>query len=257
MEVCFCFGRKIINYGVVAYSEPWFWWGVISRWVTLGTASQVTQWVKNLPAGAGDTRDVGSVPGSGRSPGGGDGNPFEYSCLENPINKGAWGATVHSVAELNMTEHAHMQLWESHFISLNFRVFFVKWDANNNNLPNRFVERIKWNHEWKVFCRKLCTCYLCSLAFPQDICRWESEANILYRGFDNYDLLSYLPGALDVSPRVSLSSRRGSPGHRHWLAGSCVNTWEKYDFSGLFGSEIMVISWLSGKKKMQFDFSKC
>ena len=52
----------------------------------------------------------------------------------------------------------------------------------------------------------------------------KSETNILYRGFDNYDLLSYLPGALDVSPRVSLSSRRGSPGHRHWLAGSCVNT---------------------------------
>ena len=64
----------------------------------------MTQWVKNLPANAGDTRDVGSVPGSGRSPGGGHGNPVQYSCLENPINRGAWGATVRRVAELNMTE---------------------------------------------------------------------------------------------------------------------------------------------------------
>ena len=42
-----------------------------------------------------------------------------------------------------------------------------------------------------------------------------------------------------------------------WLAGSCINIWEKCDFSGIFGSEIKVISWLPGKKKMQFDFSKC
>ena len=86
----------------------------------------MTQWVKNLPANAGDTRDVGSVPGSGRSPGGGHGNPVQYSCLENPINRGAWGATVRRVAELNMTEYAHMQLWDSYFISLNFSVFYIK-----------------------------------------------------------------------------------------------------------------------------------
>ena len=46
--------------------------------------------VKNLPANAGDTKDVGLIPGSGRSPGGGHGNPFQYSCLENPMYKGAW-----------------------------------------------------------------------------------------------------------------------------------------------------------------------
>ena len=50
--------------------------------------------VKNPPADAGDTGDAGSVPGSGRSPGGGHGNPLQYSCLENPINGGAWWATV-------------------------------------------------------------------------------------------------------------------------------------------------------------------
>ena len=48
--------------------------------------------VKNLPANAGGT---GSNPGSGRSPGGGHGNPLQYSCLENPMDRGAWWATVH------------------------------------------------------------------------------------------------------------------------------------------------------------------
>ena len=45
--------------------------------------------VKNLPVNAGDIRDVGSIPGSGRSPGGGHGNPLQYSCLENPMDRGA------------------------------------------------------------------------------------------------------------------------------------------------------------------------
>ena len=55
--------------------------------------------VKNLSANAGDTRDMGLIPGSGRSPGGGNGNPFEYSCLENPMDRGIWWATVHGVAK--------------------------------------------------------------------------------------------------------------------------------------------------------------
>ena len=46
--------------------------------------------VKNPPAKTGDARDVGSIPGSGRSPGGGNGNPLQYSCLENPINRGVY-----------------------------------------------------------------------------------------------------------------------------------------------------------------------
>ena len=50
--------------------------------------------VKNLPASTGDIRDVGLIPGSGRSPGGGHGNPLQYSCLENPLDRGAWWATV-------------------------------------------------------------------------------------------------------------------------------------------------------------------
>ena len=55
--------------------------------------------VKNLPANAGDARDVGSIPGSGRSAGGEHGNPLQYSCLENPMDRGAWRATVHGVSQ--------------------------------------------------------------------------------------------------------------------------------------------------------------
>ena len=59
---------------------------------------------KNPPANAGDIRDVGSIPGSGSSPGGGHGNPLQYSCLENLMDRGAWRATVHRDAELDTTE---------------------------------------------------------------------------------------------------------------------------------------------------------
>ena len=55
--------------------------------------------VKNPPAKVGDVTDAGLIPGSGRSPGEGHGNPFLYSWLENPMNRGAWGAAVHRVAK--------------------------------------------------------------------------------------------------------------------------------------------------------------
>ena len=55
--------------------------------------------VKNPPANAGDTRDEGPIPGLGKSPGGTYGNPLQYSCLKNPMNMGAWQATVHGVAK--------------------------------------------------------------------------------------------------------------------------------------------------------------
>ena len=60
--------------------------------------------VKNLPANAGDVRDVGSIPGSGKSTGGGHGNPFQYSCLGNLMDRGSWRVTVHRDAEPDMTE---------------------------------------------------------------------------------------------------------------------------------------------------------
>ena len=55
--------------------------------------------VKNLPAIVGDITDAGSTPGSGRSPGEGNGNPLQYSCLGNPMDRGAWWVIVHRVAE--------------------------------------------------------------------------------------------------------------------------------------------------------------
>ena len=67
--------------------------------INIHVASQVTQWVKNLPAMQKMQVDVSSVPRSGRSPGGGHGNPLQYSCLENPMDRVAWWATVHSVTK--------------------------------------------------------------------------------------------------------------------------------------------------------------
>ena len=55
--------------------------------------------VKNPPARAGNARDAGSIPGSGRAPGVGNGNPLQYSCLGNPMDRGTWQATVHEVAK--------------------------------------------------------------------------------------------------------------------------------------------------------------
>ena len=62
-------------------------------------ASHVARVEKKPPANVGDVRDVGSIPGLGRSPGGGDGYPLQYSCLENPVDRGAWRAAVHGVTE--------------------------------------------------------------------------------------------------------------------------------------------------------------
>ena len=64
--------------------------------------------VKNPPAITRDTGDVGSIPRSGRSPGGEHGNPLQYSCPENPVDRGAWWAIVHGVTESDTTEHTCM-----------------------------------------------------------------------------------------------------------------------------------------------------
>ena len=67
-------------------------------------ASQEAGVIENPLANAGDIRDSGSVPESERSPGGGHGHLLQYSCLENPMDRGAWWAMVHRVAELDMTQ---------------------------------------------------------------------------------------------------------------------------------------------------------
>ena len=99
-------------------------------------ASQVVLVVKNLPAHAGDIRDLGSVPGLGRSLGEGNGKPLQYSCLENPMDRGAWQAIAYRVAKSQtrlkqLSKQAHMpgQAYNLHMFSpLNelyyFHVFF-------------------------------------------------------------------------------------------------------------------------------------
>ena len=70
----------------------------------------MTSWVKTSPANAGDTRDAGLIHGSGRLPQKGNDNPFQYSCLENSMDRGAWWAAVHRVVKSRTqkaTEHTH------------------------------------------------------------------------------------------------------------------------------------------------------
>ena len=72
--------------------------GLLASVIPIG-ASQVVLVIKNPPANAGDIRDTCLIPGLGRSPGGGHGNILQYSCLENPMNRGDWRAIVHRFAK--------------------------------------------------------------------------------------------------------------------------------------------------------------
>ena len=81
---------------------------ILQIYISLG-ASLVVQ-SKETVCSAGDTGDMGSIPGSERSPGGGNGNPLQYSCLKNPMDKGAWRVTACGGAELDTTEHAWTRL---------------------------------------------------------------------------------------------------------------------------------------------------
>ena len=90
-----------------------------------------------LPVNAGDTgnpRDMGSIPGSGISPGGGNGNgnPLQKSCLENPMDGGAWWATVYGVAEWDMTEHTPV-------IKFNL---YIKHSKRSTTITNNKIEQL-------------------------------------------------------------------------------------------------------------------
>ena len=95
--------------------------------------------VKNLPANAGD---LGSIPGWGRCPGGGNGNPLQYSCLENPVDTGAWWATVHGVSKSQTR---------------------LKWLSMHTNLSGPVVPRQLVKH---YFWMCLCGCGSVSLKDP-------------------------------------------------------------------------------------------
>ena len=74
-------------------------------------ASQVALVIKNLPAKSGDIRDMGLISGLGRSPGGVHGNPLQYSCLENPMDRRTWEATVHRISESHEATSCTQVTW--------------------------------------------------------------------------------------------------------------------------------------------------
>ena len=80
-------------------------------------SSQIALVVKNPSANAGEARDTVSIPGSGRSPGEGNGNPLQYSCLENSMDRRTWQATVHRVAksQTRLSTHTHSKMIPSVF----------------------------------------------------------------------------------------------------------------------------------------------
>ena len=87
---------------------------------------------KEPACNAGDARDMGSIPGSGRSPGGGYGYPLQYSCLENPIDRGAWRATVHGVSRVghNLATKPPTECWSHSKLS---KTGVVTLRMNNHN----------------------------------------------------------------------------------------------------------------------------
>ena len=94
VSVIFCLTfRSVISFQLLFVKSIWYVW-----------ASQLTQWVKNLPAIAGD---LGLIPGLGKSPGGGHGNPLQYSYLESLMDRGAWWATVQRVAKSQTRLNTH------------------------------------------------------------------------------------------------------------------------------------------------------
>ena len=106
---------------------------LVSKEESYSWASQAALVVKNLQNNAGDIRDVGQIPGWGRSPGGGNGNQLQYSCLENPMNRGAWQATVpqgHKESDMTeATQHTHAPYQQYDYFGLSVRVFCIVLDA--------------------------------------------------------------------------------------------------------------------------------
>ena len=100
------------HFNILAWRIPWTVHGVAKGWTQLSNFhsfihSQVVQVVKNQPANAEDIRNAALIPRSGRSLGEGNGKPLQYSCLENPIDRGSWWAIVHGVTRSQTWLNTH------------------------------------------------------------------------------------------------------------------------------------------------------
>ena len=116
-----------------------FWWAV---WLLTGFPGGLV--IKNLPTNAGDAGDSGLIPGLGRSPGKRNGNPLQCSCLQNPTDSRAWGATVHGVKRVKndwATEHAHTWLLTCPWLSISST---VQW-ARSAKYFSQDIAKLKCN----------------------------------------------------------------------------------------------------------------
>ena len=111
---------------------------------------------KNLPTNAGDTGDVSSIPGLGRSPGGGNGNLPQYSCLENPMNRRGWKPTVHGVTESDTTEQLNNLPCGLRDSLLEMKALTEPWWSLLPEHPSPCcalaIALLLWGHSWPVAC---------------------------------------------------------------------------------------------------------
>ena len=143
--------------------------------------------VKNPPANAGDARDTVWIPGSGRSPGVGNGNPLQYSCLKNPIDRGAWWATDHGIAKSRTQLSAHT-----------FACTLLHWQSDSLPLSHQGSPTIVLNlSELKLegvcVCECVWTCMLCGWCWS--LCQTP-------------EMWSTMQGALQTLSHVTLPSSK-------------------------------------------------
>ena len=174
LHLCVCFCTRVIVY----------------RHTIFICIAQVALTVKNPPANAGDLRDASSIPGLGRSSGEGNGNPLQYPCLENSMDRGAWWTTVHGFAK-NWTRfkwfstHMYIYIYMNVcvYIAENTQSFYVKTvllgKGGKTWLPEfkiflkyKYSEMFKQNHLWQVniFTQNLTTFYFYSKKNVKEKC---------------------------------------------------------------------------------------
>ena len=149
--------------------------------------------IKNPPANAGGIRDTGSIPGSGRSPRGGHGNPLQCSCLENPTDRGAWWATVHGAAQ----SQTRLKQFSTALLLLR-KYIYISSSAKINGLPSRgiYSSQVCIQNRGHCFHSFYCSSPLCLSPQP------------LFKG--PHPLMAYEPSA-QLSLSLQWSKRLKSP----------------------------------------------